>query len=152
MNALRSFTILVRRLSLPEFTARPLRTLLAIIGIAAGVALIAGIHLVNREVVEHFRQSILSVSGPVKLQVTASGGEQPVDPDLAADVGSLPGVFAAMPVIDIEVPQYSGEHKLRIFATDLTSVRNRDAYSFTVEGVDNPTELLSDPRAILVVR
>ena len=67
---------LLTTVSARELRQSPLRTSLVVCGIAAGVALLAGIHVVNRAVTDHLRESAGALAGHANLQVIAPGGER----------------------------------------------------------------------------
>ena len=136
-------------IALAEIAADKVRSVIVVVGIALGVTLMTGIRLVNQAVVEHFSASIDRVAGPIELQVISEGGEQGVDPDLAVEIANVPIVFAAMPVIDRTVPLKGTENYVRLFATDLLNDRVRQTYEVSLEGVDDPFDLISRPRTVV---
>jgi putative ABC transport system permease protein len=136
--------------TLRELVLSPLRSALVVGGIASGVALMTSLAVVNRGIVEHFRQSVLAVAGDVQLQVVSPGGEMGVDGDIAVDVGSVPGVALAVPVIDKTVPASTPDHAIRLFATDFTNRRVVDAYHIEVESGLDPSRLLTETFAVLI--
>jgi putative ABC transport system permease protein len=76
-----------------------LRFLSTALALAAGVALVCAIDLVNRAVSAAFAEVLDTMAGRAALQVTAGDGAL-VPEDLAATVGRVAGVALAVPVVD----------------------------------------------------
>jgi putative ABC transport system permease protein len=76
-----------------------LRFLSTALALAAGVALVCAIDLVNRAVSAAFAEVLDTMAGRAGLQVTAGDGAL-VPEDLAATVGRVAGVALAVPVVD----------------------------------------------------
>jgi len=76
------------------------RTLLSAAGIALGVALGFGVHLVNRAAVEDLAAAVRSVAGEADLEVRGGRGGFPES--LYARLASLPGVALASPLLELE--------------------------------------------------
>lgn len=99
-----------------EWRAYPVRTLVAVVAIAVGVALGFAVHLVNRSALVEFDAAVRSVSGSADLRieaVSAAGFDESLFPRIAR----LQGLSAVSPVV--EVP-----------------ARTPDGRSLTVVGVD----------------
>src|SRR5213594_1347281 len=74
------------------------RLALTVLAVAWGVALVAGVCLANRAVLRAFVEVIDTMAGRAALEVAAGeGGLFPED--VAAAVGSVPGVELALPVV-----------------------------------------------------
>lgn len=99
-----------------EWRAHPVRTLVAVLAIAVGVALGFAVHLVNRSALVEFDAAVRSVSGSADLRieaVSAAGFDESLFPRIAR----LQGLSVVSPVV--EVP-----------------ARTPDGRSLTVIGVD----------------
>ncbi len=80
----------------------PLQELLALIGIAVGVALVFAVQVANTSVVGSVEQVVKGVTGDAQLQLTARD-TRGFDVALARRVARIPGVRAAAPVVDLRV-------------------------------------------------
>ncbi|MFM8819486.1 MAG: FtsX-like permease family protein [Phenylobacterium sp.] len=99
-----------------EWRAHPVRTLVAVLAIAVGVALGFAVHLVNRSALAEFDTALRSVSGSADLRVEAVSPAG-FDEALYPKVARLPVVSAASPVIEV-------------------AARTADGRSLTVLGLD----------------
>jgi putative ABC transport system permease protein len=142
---------LFRRVSLRELLATPVRTLLIVGGVAIGVAMITAIAVINRGIIRHFEKSLLALSGFADLQVVTPGGEYRLDPMLASSIMGIPGVRAAIPVIDTSLPFADRSGRLRVFGVDFTDPRTPQAYGVEIAGYRDPLELLADENAVLAL-
>ena len=89
---------LLRRINLRHLTRKKLRTLLTIAGIAAGVALMFSISVINATLLSSFRSSIRDLAGSAELEVAATDASGLPDRYLEA-VEGVPGVDRTVPVI-----------------------------------------------------
>jgi putative ABC transport system permease protein len=76
------------------------RALLSIIGIALGVALGFGVHLMNRAAVEELAAAVRALAGDADLEVL--GGRSGFDESVYVAVARLPGVAVASPVLELQ--------------------------------------------------
>ena len=82
--------------------AHPLQELLALVGIAVGVALVFAVQVANTSVAGSVEQLVHGIVGRAQLQVTARDANGfPVA--TAARIARVPGVETAAPVIDMRV-------------------------------------------------
>src|SRR5574341_138092 len=88
---------LLRRVSLKHVRHQKARTIIAMLGIALGVATIVAIDIVNASVLRSFEDSINHITGKAVLQVT--DGESGFPESLLERVQNVPGVEYAVPVI-----------------------------------------------------
>jgi len=135
---------LLTTVSARELRQSPLRTSLVVCGIAAGVALLTGIHVVNRAVTDHLRESAGALAGHANLQVIAPGGEQRVDASLASQLPEVDGVAFAAAVIDTVVPLADRPGNQRLFAADFGDSRIPAVYGIRLAGPGDPTRLLAE--------
>ena len=89
--------VLLRWLALRHFRRHLLRTLLAISSVALGVATFLGMLALNRTTVESFENTARDLAGSADWVVRAGAYGVPVE--LAAELESLPGIDAAVPVV-----------------------------------------------------
>ena len=90
-----------------EWRAHPVRTLVAVLAIAVGVALGFAVHLVNRSALAEFDTALRSVSGSADLRVEAvspAGFDEALYPRIAR----LPVLSAASPVVEVEARTADG--------------------------------------------
>ena len=83
-----------------EWRAHPVRTLVAVLAIAVGVALGFAVHLVNRSALAEFDSAVRSVSGSADLRVEAvspAGFDEALYPRIAR----LPVLAAVSPVVEV---------------------------------------------------
>jgi putative ABC transport system permease protein len=80
--------------------AHPLQELLALVGIAVGVALMFAVLVANASVSGSVEQLVRGITGRAQLQVTARDGHG-FDAALAQRIAHMPGVRAAAPLVDI---------------------------------------------------
>jgi len=76
------------------------RALLSVIGIALGVALGFGVHLMNRAAVEELAAAVRALSGDADLEVR--GGRSGFDESLYLKIARLPGVAVASPGLELQ--------------------------------------------------
>ncbi len=84
-----------------HLSTHPGRTALTMFGVGLGVAATIAVQTANVEVLRSFEESVLTVAGPVTLEV--SGGETGLDERLITTVRAIPGVASARPVLDVGV-------------------------------------------------
>lgn len=118
------------RLGWAHVSTHPGRTLLTTIGVGLGVAATIAVQTANVDVLRSFEQSVLTVAGPVSLEVSA--GESGMDERLIASVRDVAGVESARPVVEVgvRVAQVDGhQESFRILGVDLldelNSIRGR---------------------------
>ena len=95
----------------------PGRLLLSAAGIALGVALGYGVHLVNRAAVRDVAAAVRSVAGEADLEVR--GGRAGFPEQLYARIARLPGVAVASPVLELEAGVAGTERTLRVIGLDI---------------------------------
>ncbi len=99
--------------------ARPLPELLALLGIAAGVALLFAVQVANKSVTGSFEQLTESISGRASLEVAARS-PQGFNQDLFKKISRLPDVDAAAPIVErrIVVEGPKGHRTLTLIGLD----------------------------------
>lgn len=95
MVSIRTLLLFYRR----HLRVQPLRELMAILGIAAGVAMLFAVQIANRSVTGSFEQLAHGIAGRATLEVAARA-PQGFDQGLFAKVKRLPDVEAAAPLVE----------------------------------------------------
>ncbi|HEX7221385.1 MAG TPA: FtsX-like permease family protein [Burkholderiales bacterium] len=93
------------------------RMALSAIGIALGVALGYGVHLVNRAAVRDVAASVRALAGEADLEVR--GGRSGFAEDLYPRLARLPGVGVASPALELDAGIAGTERTLRITGIDI---------------------------------
>jgi putative ABC transport system permease protein len=93
------------------------RWLLSAAGIALGVALGYGVHLVNRAAVEEVTAAVRSVAGEADLEVR--GGRSGFPESLYPKLARLPGVELASPALELDVGLAASDRTLRVLGIDI---------------------------------
>src|SRR3990170_2536339 len=98
MSGLRGMVTIGRRINLRHFMEKRLRTALTISGIAAGVALMFSIAVINDTLLGTFRASVRDLAGAAEIEVAAP--DQTGLPErTVARVASVDGVRRAVPAL-----------------------------------------------------
>jgi putative ABC transport system permease protein len=93
------------------------RMALSVAGIALGVALGYGVHLVNRAAVSDVAAAVRSLAGEADLEVR--GGRAGFAETLYPAIARLPGVAVASPVLELDVGVAGTERTLRVAGIDI---------------------------------
>jgi putative ABC transport system permease protein len=146
--------ILLRLISLPYLRKHRLRSLLTIVGIALGVALLVGMYTANDSVLRSFSDTVDRIAGKAQLQVDA--GDAGFPEEVLERVQSVPEVRAAAPVIEAEVETgIKGQGKLLIVAVDMTGDQTLRDYDFDngdADAIDDPLVFLAQPDSLILTR
>ncbi|HTU59523.1 MAG TPA: FtsX-like permease family protein, partial [Polyangiales bacterium] len=121
---------------------------MTISGIALGVAVVFAISVLNRSVMASFRQAVEDVSGKAALCVGRGTG---LPEELLDRVREVPGVAAAVPVIEDTVRDEAHGVTLALLGVDATADRTVRDYQQDVE-VDDDVAFLNDAHAVLITR
>ena len=118
MTSLRTFALLYKA----HLRAHPLPELLALVGIAAGVALLFAVQVANKSVTGSFEQLSDGIVGRASLEVAARR-PQGFDQELFSKVKRLPQVEAAAPVLErrVSVNGPKGRRALTLLGFDDSS-------------------------------
>lgn len=87
----------LRRVNARHLVEKRLRTALTIAGVAAGVALVTSITVINSTLLSSVREGIRNLAGAAEIEV-ASADETGLPMDAVADVEAVEGVDSAVPV------------------------------------------------------
>ncbi|MBI4001714.1 MAG: ABC transporter permease, partial [Nitrospira defluvii] len=144
------------RLGWGHLSTHPGRTLLTIIGVGLGVAATIAVQTANVDVLRSFEESILTVAGPVTLEVSA--GEPGMDERLIAAVRDVAGVESARPVVEVGVRAAEGAGRSFLvlgvdILDELNSIRGRIPATLDVlqrPGEEEGLEGLLAPNGLLV--
>ena len=93
------------------------RLVLSAVGIALGVALGYGVHLVNRAAVSDVAAAVRSLAGEADLEVR--GGRTGFSETLYPQIARLPGVALASPALELDAGVVGTERTLRITGIDI---------------------------------
>ena len=138
--------VLLRQISIPEYRKHLLRNILTIFGIMLGVAIFAAVRSANSSLKTALRDTIDQLAGKAVLQVTA--GEAGLPESAVEDVRSVPGVRAAVPVIEAVVRTTdASQGNILILGVDMAGDRTMRDYR-----MDGGDEVLSDPLTFLADR
>ncbi len=140
---------LIRLVAWRAISRDRLRSLITVLGVALGVAVVLAIRLANDGVLQSFRTSLDHVAGKSPLQVSA--GEVGFDETLLPVIAGTPGVAHAVPVVEAVTPVAGlpGQVLLVLGVDVLADVGVRDYRGPTLELAD-PLQLLAEPDAILL--
>jgi putative ABC transport system permease protein len=81
---------------------QPLRELMAIAGVAAGVALLFSVQVAHRSIVGSFEEVVHGVAGHATLELAARSPEG-FNESIASEVQQMPGVAAAAPLLTVPI-------------------------------------------------
>jgi putative ABC transport system permease protein len=98
MNAWRSATLW--KLALRQMRRRPARTALTLLGLVIGVATLVAVSLTTQAVRRAYGSMFEAITGRASLEVVAEGLGN-FDPALASAMAAVPGVKAAVPVVQM---------------------------------------------------
>ncbi len=148
-SGMRALYHVIRLVAWRTLSRDRMRSLITILGVALGVAVVLAIRLANDGVLESFRKSLDHVVGKSRLQVTA--GEAGFDETLLTGIAETPGVVRAVPVIQATtgVEGLPGEVLLVLGVDVLADAGIREYRGPTLDVVD-PLQLLTEPDAILL--
>jgi putative ABC transport system permease protein len=100
------------------------RALLSVLGIALGVGLGFGVHLVNSAAVADVAAAVRELAGGADLEVR--GGRSGFPESLYPQVARVQGVAWVHPVLELEAGVAGGERTLRIVGVDAVRTRRLD--------------------------
>lgn len=131
------------------------RLALTVSALAAGVALVCAIDLVNRSVMDAFEEIVDSMAGRAALQVTAGTGGLFAE-EIAETVNAVPGVELAVPAVAASafVADGTGE-MLTVHGVDVANdaaVRVYQPYDPTRTGIKDALAFLNQPESVILTR
>jgi putative ABC transport system permease protein len=152
---MRPFFHLIRLVAWRTVSQDRMRSLITVLGVALGVAVVLAIRLANEGVLQSFRNSLDHVAGKSRLQVTA--GEVGFSEALFPLIAGAPGVARAVPVVQAitpvagqaPTPGQAGEVLLALGVDVLTDAGVRE-YRGPAPDLPDPLQLLTEPDSILL--
>ncbi|HYN12841.1 MAG TPA: ABC transporter permease, partial [Burkholderiales bacterium] len=108
---------MLRLLALFNSRRPPGRILLSVIGIALGVALAYGVHLVNRAAVSDVAAAVRTLAGEADLEVR--GARAGFSESLYPAISRLPGVALVSPALELDAGIAGTERLLRVTGVDI---------------------------------
>lgn len=142
---------LLREVSAEQYRAHPLRCALMIGSMAAGVALIAALDIVNTSVLAHFRNTIEQMAGKAQLQVAVGTGEIGFDEAVVDQVAADSAVRRAFGLVKgTLVTADARRDVLQLIGINFGSDAE-DSYDVgVVERDGDEFEILNDPTSVFV--
>jgi putative ABC transport system permease protein len=98
MIGLRTLLLFYRR----HLRVQPLRELMAVVGVAAGVALLFAVQISNSSITGSFEELVHGVAGRATLEV-ASRSPEGFDASIGEEIASMPNVRAAAPILTQQI-------------------------------------------------
>ncbi len=144
---------LLRRVSLKHVRHQKARTIIAMFGIALGVATMVAIDIVNASVLRSFEESINHITGKAVLQVTDADSGFPEA--MLERVQKVPGVEYALPVIQTNAMFSEGSRQsFMILGVDALQDHQIRSYKLSDESADIPDPLLflAKPDSLLITK
>jgi putative ABC transport system permease protein len=139
-----------RFVSLRRLVESPLRALLTLVGIAAGVSSLVATGAANEAILRGFRSTLDAVGGTADLVVTGpSVGGLP--DELVEPMRAVAGVKSVSPAV-MEVAKLADDTRVQVFGVDLAAgddSRGMDAFA-SGEQMPDAVAFLNDPDAVLV--
>ncbi|HYP26628.1 MAG TPA: FtsX-like permease family protein [Blastocatellia bacterium] len=138
-------------ITIRQWRANKVRTLLTLLGIASGVALSFSMQTGNAVLVNSLQQTILKLAGKATLQVSA--GDPGFPEDVLKVVRSTDGVKLAEPVIEaVARPTSEDAGNILIIGLDISSSPEIHEYQFEERGgpVSDSLEFISHHDSILI--
>jgi len=122
------------------------RALLSLAGIALGVALGFGVHLVNRAAIGELAAAVRTAAGEADLEVKA--GRAGFPDEVFARIAKLPGVALASPVLEVDATVAGSERAIRLIGIDAFRAAPMHPMLFA----DDPQRIFSlvEPDAVLL--
>lgn len=146
---MRPFLSLIRLGAWRSLAADPVRSLITVLGVALGVAVVLAIRLANDGILASFTRSLNHVAGRTALEVRA--GEIGLDENLFPLIREMPGVRQAAPVLQSMVP-VSGRpgEALLTLGVDVLADGGLREYRGPTPQIAEPLRLLTEADAILL--
>ena len=133
-----------------------IRSVVTIIGIALGIAVVLAIRMTNASSLRGFEKAIETVSGRTSLEIVGTG--LGLDENLLSNLGWLREYGRMAPVIDGEAEARSADGRsetLRVLGVDILRDRSFREYDLLEFSGKDPTpqqflELLVDPKGLII--
>jgi putative ABC transport system permease protein len=147
-------TNLLRFVGLRQLAGRPLRALLTVLGVTIGVGLFVAIHAINASTLTFFRDNVTAMTG--KASFTVFGGEAGFPEEKVDVVKAVPGVEAAVPMIEsrVRLDAGPGHRGQTIVVLGIDLLQESAVRSYKTEGgadiIEDPLEFLNQEDSIIV--
>ena len=125
------------KLALRELVRRPGRTVLTCLGIVIGVAAIIAIPLSVESTNQAFTSMFDTLAGRAELEIVREGLGG-FDPSIEAAITSIPGVEAAVPVVQSSVAIATRAGPTTVLILGIDFARDRQVRSLTIESGQLP--------------
>jgi len=141
---------ILRAISWRRLKEHKLRTFLTVLGIGLGVSAYLAVTMITQTLSDSFSSMVDLVSGKVSLQVT--GGPTGVEESILDQIKKVPGVKAAVPVIQAYSKTADGQGLLILAVDTLNDKAVRDFKMQDSSGaeISDPLVFLNTPNAILL--
>ncbi len=130
-----------------EWRAHPLRSGVAILAIAVGVALGFAINLINSAALNEFSAAVQTLSGQADLQVR--GAEATLDEELYPELAAHPAVAVASPVLEVDAALPDQKKSLKILGVDVFRAAEVTPELIGTVLADQRTDTLADDAIFL---
>jgi len=157
-SSMRSFLSLYKQFILRPLLRHKLRTIVTVIGIGLGVAVMLAIRIANRSSLASFRVATYSIAGDSSLQITGSAGS--FDEMLFADPAWLRKYGRVSPIIDgvCTVSPEDRQHREYLHVLGVDIVRDAAMRRYSLTGLSGRSQittidflrLLADANAIVL--
>ncbi len=138
------------RLFIRGWLARPGRTLLAIGGVALGVAVLLAVRVANSSAIEAFGRSLELIAGKTDVEIYAEG-EGSIDPGIYRSFTRMPGVRSAAPVYIRRARAGEQERTVKLMGVDLARDSElRPWYRAELADTTSPLALFTTPNGALL--
>ncbi len=129
--------------------------MLTVVAIGLGVALVCALDLVARSMQVAFEEIIDTMAGRTSLEVSAGDGGF-IPEELAARIGSVPGVELAVPTVrGTAFPTDGSGEALAVQGVDVLNEDMLRVYEARDPGgatIDDPVRFFADPRSVVLTR
>lgn len=111
---------ILRLMNVRHLLHRKLRTGLTVTGVAAGVALVFSIAIINATILSSFRASLRALAGSAELEVAAAADQAGIPEAWIEDVAAVPGVERAVPIIRTTTELVGDRGRMRVLVVGVT--------------------------------
>ena len=133
------------KFSLRGVLQRPGRTLLSLLSIVIGVAAVVAINLATATTRVAYRQMFATVTGRAALEITAEGGGT-LDAAIVAEVEQVPGVAAAVPILQRPTILYVPGRRVNLVALGIDPQQDQAVRQYELAA----GQLLGEAKGVLL--
>ncbi|HWC91457.1 MAG TPA: FtsX-like permease family protein [Pirellulales bacterium] len=119
------------RLSVRQMLARPGRTVLTLLSVVIGVAAVASVSLAIGTTRRAYQDMFVALTGRADIEITAVGTGG-IDQGLVQTLEQMPGVKAAVPMMQKATVLYHNHRRIQILALGIDPVRDRQVRDYEV--------------------